>query len=122
MGLVATGGGIIIGAVLLGCGDGSPPATAEQVTSLLPSVGEVEPGSLFRGAFLPDASEFYFFVKVTEGEEDYRVLQTHHTSTGWSEPTMLALGDSNASSMILSCHPMASFLCSRPIGPSTARR
>lgn len=98
MGRVVGGLCLAIGGLLWGCRGESLAVTSEQAESILPDV-VVEAGTLFRGTFSPDGSEFYFFVTITEGEEDYRVFVTDRSSSGWSEPTMLALGDSSASSL-----------------------
>jgi hypothetical protein len=57
-----------------------------------PGTISMEGGNVFRGAFSPDGDEFWFFRKVTEGEEDYRIFVSRRGTGGWSEPERLLLG------------------------------
>jgi len=57
-----------------------------------PGTVSVEGGNVFRGAFSPDGREFWFFRKVTEGEEDYRIFVSRKGDAGWSEPERVLLG------------------------------
>lgn len=47
---------------------------------------------IFRGSFAPDGRTFYFFKKVTKGEEDYRIFVSKLVNGKWSEPIQLNLG------------------------------
>jgi len=70
-----------------------------QLIDFEPPNVQAEPGTLFRGSFSPDGTEFYYFVKVAEAAEDYRVYRTSRLGSGWSAPEFLPLGDPNASTM-----------------------
>ena len=53
-----------------------PAATvAQQASPFLTDIVSQADGEVFRGSFAPDGSAFYYFQKVTEGEEDYRVYR-----------------------------------------------
>lgn len=53
----------------------------------------VEGGNVFRGAFSPDGREFWFFRRVTEGAEDYRVFVSRLIADGsWGMPERVLLG------------------------------
>lgn len=54
--------------------------------------GVLSTGEIYRGSFAPDGRDFYFFRKVTAGEEDYRIFVSHLTNGKWSEPERLRLG------------------------------
>jgi hypothetical protein len=43
-------------------------------------------GNVYRGTFTPDGDTLYYFKKVTEGEEDYRIFRAHRTGRSWSSP------------------------------------
>ena len=67
------------------------PATTPVVFA--PGTVSVEGGNVFRGAFSPDGREFWFFRKVTEGEEDYRIFVSRLTEDGgWGPPEKVLLG------------------------------
>ena len=67
-----------------------PPTTA---VVFAPGTVSVEGGNVFRGAFSPDGREFWFFRKVTEGEEDYRIFVSRRTEeAGWGQPEKVLLG------------------------------
>lgn len=123
MGGGASRAALLSGVVLIGClGDASRGSVPED-TFMPPNTIRATPGSLFRGTFSPDGSEFYYFVKVTEDEEDYRVHRTTLTTDGWSQPSMLALGDSTASSMypvVSSDGELLVFTSYRPIAGQAA--
>ena len=115
--------GLILGVLLLGCDGEAAEEGLERMGFSAPNTIEAAPGALFRGTFSPDGSEFYYFAKVTEGEEDYRVFQTVLSTSGWSEPRMLALGDSTASSMYPVVSPdgeLLVFTSYRPVHGETA--
>jgi len=118
VGRVVRGVGFATWVLQVAClGDSVPDATDE--VPVLPDVVAVAEGRLFRGALSADGLEFYYFVKVAAGEEDYRVYQTRRTNSGWSEPTMLPLGDSSASSMYPAVSPdgeLLVFTSSRSLG------
>lgn len=89
---------VICSSALVGCGAEAVQRRLAQGAVTVPTPN-VEPGTLFRGTFSPDGDVFYFFVKIAEDGEDYRVFESERTSSGWSEPTMIPLGDPTASSM-----------------------
>ena len=66
--------------------------TPAQAVVFAPGTVSVEGGNVFRGAFSPDGGEFWFFRKVTEGEEDYRIFVSRRGAEGWSEPERVLLG------------------------------
>ena len=49
-------------------------------------------GEVFRGSFSPDGKTFYFFKKITEGQEDYRIFTSNMVEGKWTEPKILNLG------------------------------
>lgn len=61
-------------------------------TVFAPGIVSVEGLSLYRGAFSPDGSEFYFFRKVTPDQEDYRIYVTRRRGDAWSPATRVVLG------------------------------
>jgi hypothetical protein len=74
----------------VGCAAGSqrPDTASPQV--LGPETISV--GNVFRGTFTPDGDTLYFFKKVTEGEEDYRLFRSHRDGGPWSKPQPISLG------------------------------
>ena len=48
--------------------------------------------TLFKGAFSPDGKSFYFFRKVSNEGEDYRIFVTHKTNGIWSSESLVDLG------------------------------
>jgi hypothetical protein len=68
----------------------SAPAEAEVFA---PGAISIEDGNVYRGGFSPDGREFWFFRKVTEGEEDYRIFVSRLSDDGaWGEPERVLLG------------------------------
>ena len=64
-----------------------------SVETFAPGVVTVPGESLYRGRFSPDGDRFYFFRKVTPGEEDYRIFVTRRTATGgWGEAERVEVG------------------------------
>jgi hypothetical protein len=57
-----------------------------------PGAVSIEGGNVFRGAFSPDGREFWFFRKVTEGEEDYRIFVSRLESGVWGPAERVLLG------------------------------
>lgn len=49
-------------------------------------------GEVFRGSFAPDGKTFYFFKKIAEGGEEYRIFTSNFADGKWSEPKQLNLG------------------------------
>lgn len=63
-----------------------------DVAVFAPGVVTVEGKSLYRGSFSADGQELYFFRKVTEGQEDYRIFMTRRDGDGWTSPEQVDLG------------------------------
>lgn len=63
---------------------------AQRVEVFAP--GTISVGNVYRGTFSPDGREFYFFKKVTEDEEDYRIFQSRLNEGAWTRPERLPLG------------------------------
>ncbi len=59
-------------------------------TSFAPNLADS--ARLFRGTFTRDGQTLYYFRKVTLTEEDYRILVSRKTATGWSTGERLDLG------------------------------
>lgn len=57
-----------------------------------PGTVSLEDGNVFRGSFSPEGREFWFFRKVTEGEEDYRIFVSRLEGGSWGEPEKVLLG------------------------------
>jgi hypothetical protein len=87
---------ILASCFVLGCQHDDRAMAEPQ--PFLSTVTAADSGRVFRGTFSPDASEFYFFRKVASTGEEYRIFRT---TVGGGTPAedLLALGDTNASSM-----------------------
>lgn len=48
--------------------------------------------NVYRGSFSPDGRTFYFFKKITQNIEDYRIYQSFKEDEKWSEPQLVNLG------------------------------
>ncbi|MCI0390059.1 MAG: hypothetical protein MOB07_15015 [Acidobacteria bacterium] len=68
----------------------SPPRDTAQPEVF--GAGVLSTGEIYRGCFAPDGRAFYFFKKVTRGQEDYRIFVSHLTGGKWSEPQRVNLG------------------------------
>jgi hypothetical protein len=90
--------------------EGGERTTLMDVRPFIPEVVAAGEGEVFRGAFAPGGTEFYFFRKVTRGEEDYRIFRTERTETGWSDAQLMPFGDAAASSMYPAVSPDGSIL------------
>jgi hypothetical protein len=68
---------------------------AAQVEIFAPGVVSVPGASVYRGAFDPTGTAFYFFRKVAEEEEgeEYRIFVTHRRGGGWSSPERVFAGE-----------------------------
>jgi hypothetical protein len=53
---------------------------------------DVFAGEIYRGSFSADGKTFYFFKKVTEGAEDYRIFESNFVNGNWTAPKKLDLG------------------------------
>lgn len=68
-------------------------STGEAAAVFGPGTISIEGGNVFRGAFSPDGREFWFFRKVTEGAEDYRIFVSRLADDGsWGVPERVLLG------------------------------
>lgn len=54
--------------------------------------GIISTGNVYRGSFAPDGHALYFFKKVTEGAEDYRIFVSRLVEGRWTLPERVALG------------------------------
>ncbi len=70
-------------------------AKAQASDTAQPAVvgpGVLSEGEVYRGCFTPEGRSFYFFKKITRGQEDYRIFVSHLTGGKWSEPQRVNLG------------------------------
>jgi hypothetical protein len=56
------------------------------------SPGVISSGNVYRGSFAPDGRTFYFFKKVVEGAEDYRIFVSRLAGDAWTTPERFLLG------------------------------
>lgn len=63
-----------------------------QITSEVFGPGVLSSGEIYRGCFSPDGRSFYFFKKVTPGQEDYRIFVSRQINDKWSMPERVKLG------------------------------
>ncbi len=63
-----------------------------EVKAELFGAGVLSVGEVYRGSFTPDGRTFYFFKKVTPGQEDYRIFVSHLREGKWSAPERVRLG------------------------------
>jgi hypothetical protein len=61
--------------------------------------------NVFRGQFSPDGQEFWFFRKVREGAEDYRIFVSRRSAGSWTEPVQISFGGPNESEMYPALSP-----------------
>lgn len=93
--------------VVVACADaGTSGATTAP---FLAGVTAGDAGRVFRGTFSPDGSEFFFFRRVSEGGEDFRVFRVD-IQNARLEAQLLPLGDGRASSMYPVVSPDGSLL------------
>lgn len=80
--------------VLLALPVGSDPSSGQTLHPVVfaPEVVSIEGGSLFRGQFTPDGTEFYFFRKMDQGEENYRIWSTRLVDGHWIPSQRVDLG------------------------------
>jgi len=85
----------VVACALVAASGAPDAASSRQAGAVEPEVfgaGVLSAGEVYRGCFTPDGRAFYFFKKVTRGQEDYRIFVSRLTSGGWSEPERVALG------------------------------
>ncbi len=78
-------------ATVAACAHAAPP----QPFDARPFAGDglrTEPDTLFRGSFAEDGDAFYFFRKVTPGEEDYQIFVARRDGEGWGAARRVDLG------------------------------
>ncbi len=56
-----------------------------------PGIVSIEEENIYRGVFHPNGKSYFFFRKVSEGE-NYRIFVSELNKNGWSKPKMLNLG------------------------------
>jgi hypothetical protein len=66
--------------------------TTQSVEPEVFGPGVLSVGEVFRGCFTLDGRTFYFFKKVTPGQEDYRIFVSHLVNGKWTEPERVRLG------------------------------
>jgi len=74
---------------------GTPLALSQQAKPFEPEVfgtDVLSKGEVYRGCFTSNGRSFYFFKKVTRGQEDYRIFISHLAGGKWSEPQRVSLG------------------------------
>ncbi len=54
--------------------------------------GVLSVGRVFRGSFAPDGRTFYFFKKIAEAKEDYRIFVSKLVNDRWTPPERVNLG------------------------------
>lgn len=97
---------LLVLSLLGGCKRTSLPGVASSIVHpFLEGVIAAEAGTLFRGVFSPDGAEFYFFRKVSEDGEDYRVFRIQREGAAWSAPSLLTLADGDASNLYPAISP-----------------
>lgn len=70
----------------------APTALSQSVEPEVFGAGVLSKGEVYRGCFTPDGRSFYFFKKVTGGQEDYRIFVSQLVGGKWSEPQRVKLG------------------------------
>lgn len=78
---------------------------AQDVSVFAPGVVSVNGGNVFRGAFTPNGAEFYFFRKMTQGQEDYRIYRSTREPEGWGAPVRIRLGEGEHSDLYPTVSP-----------------
>ncbi len=64
-------------------------AQAPRPEVFAPGVVSVEGQNLYRGQFTPDGQAFYFFRKLDDGRENYRIWYTERTGDQWQPAARL---------------------------------
>lgn len=93
---------LLLGFIILFTG---VPVAAQTPVVFGPGTISVEGNNLYKGSFAPDGQSFYFFRKVTEGEEDYRIFVSHLTEDGWSKAEQVVLGEAGHSDLYPAVSP-----------------
>lgn len=61
--------------------------------------GVISNGNIYKGVFTPDNRYFYFFRKVSDNGEDYRIFVSTKQGQGWSSPEVVQIGSGAHSDM-----------------------
>ncbi|NOT62823.1 MAG: hypothetical protein HOP19_21655 [Acidobacteria bacterium] len=69
-----------------------PMALSQSAEPEVFGAGILSKGEVYRGCFTPDGRSFYFFKKVTPGQEDFRIFISQLVGGKWSEPQRVKLG------------------------------
>lgn len=77
-------------AAVASAGTEANSSAAEQPEIFGPGVLSV--GEVFRGSFAPDVRTFYFFKKVAQSPERYRIFESRIVDGQWTEPSVVDLG------------------------------
>ncbi len=72
---------------------GQTQRIASHLEIFAPGVVSVPGASVYRGAFDPSGTAFYFFRKVGEEREDYRIFVAHLRSGRWSDAERVFPGE-----------------------------
>jgi WD40-like Beta Propeller Repeat len=86
-------------AALLAFSPAAPAAAPLKLSVFGPGTISKPGGSLYRGQFSPDGSEFWFFRKMTPHTEDYRIFRSRRTDLGWAEPEQVSFGAKDVSDL-----------------------
>ncbi len=72
----------------------SPPQQRKVKTNSpqIFGAGTISTGEVYRGSFAPDGRAFYFFRKVTPGQEDYRIFVSRLRQGQWLVAEQIKLG------------------------------
>lgn len=73
------------------------PASSASVQQLKPvpkvfGPGVLSVGEVYRGCFAPDGRSFYFFKKVVQGQEEYRIFVSRFARGTWTVPERMRFG------------------------------
>jgi hypothetical protein len=78
---------------------------AQDVSIFAPGSVSITGDNVFRGGFTPNGTSFYFFRKVTEGQEDYRIYRSTIEPEGWGEQVPVRLGEGEHSDLYPTVSP-----------------
>jgi hypothetical protein len=92
-------------ALLAILGPGPAPALAQDVSVFAPGSVSRPDDNLYRGSFTADGTTFYFFRKVTEGREDYRIYRSTRHAGAWGSPVEVRLGAGGESNLYPAVSP-----------------
>jgi hypothetical protein len=99
--------------------------SAQDVSVFAPDVVSVPGGNVYRGSFTPNGNRFYFFRKVDQTAEDYRIYVTTREPEGWGDPQLVPLGDGEHSNLYPTVSPDGQrlvFSSYRPVAGDTSAK